>query len=94
MLTFGWAFSFLDRFVEAQGGLRASRDELGIFGTPGGSTAALRARNDGKLTNYCQTAKYGQRTRSVPRPRAEPRPLSLSFQSFPIGSPGAVTTSE
>ncbi len=48
MLTFGWAFSFLHRFVEAQGGLRASREEFGIFGTPGGSTAALRARSGGE----------------------------------------------
>ena len=34
MLTLGWAFSFLDRFVEAQGGLRASGEEPEMFGYP------------------------------------------------------------
>jgi hypothetical protein len=32
MLTFGWAFSFLDRIVEPQGDLRAPGEEPGISG--------------------------------------------------------------
>lgn len=60
MLTFGWAFSFLHGFAAAQGGLRASREELGISGIPCGSTTPLRARRGGKPTNGCQTATYGQ----------------------------------
>ncbi len=44
MLTFGWAFSFLDRIVEPQGDLRAPGEEPGICGIPGGLTNALSAR--------------------------------------------------
>ena len=32
MLTFGWAFSFLGAFVDAQGGLRAPRELSAVCG--------------------------------------------------------------
>ena len=47
MLTFGWAFSFLDGFDEAQSGLRASGWRSGIAGRPGNSQT-LSARPSGK----------------------------------------------
>ncbi len=61
MLTFGWAFSFLDRFEEAQHGLRAPHWEPAISGNTQCLAGALKTRQ-GNVTTCRQTAVYGQQT--------------------------------